>query len=139
MYVNALLEGNFSILIDEYLANEGEVLSQLDSEAGSNLTVAEDEALEGLEEGIKVEVSWLLIGLLFLIKTALFLELGKCGTSLLGFLLLSECALFSSGKTVVVVLAPIWEVTVALHVALRETEDLKGLQKELFLAEHIAD
>jgi hypothetical protein len=51
---------------------------------------------------------------------------------------LSECALFGGGTFVGGVLAPVGEVTVTLHVALGETENLKGLQQELLLGQSIA-
>ena len=75
----------------------------------------------------------LLVSLLLGLQTPVFLEFGQMRTLLLGLLFLSERALLGSRHAIVGVLAPVWEVTVTLHVVLGESEDLQGLNEELFL------
>jgi hypothetical protein len=75
----------------------------------------------------------LLVSLDLLVKTTLFLHTGQGGALLLGLGLLSECALLGGCQTIIGIFAPVGEVTITLHVALGQTEDLQGLQEELLL------
>jgi hypothetical protein len=137
--VNALLEGDLSILIDEDLLDVGQLFSEVNSKARADLTVAQDEPLEGLKEWRQVEVGRLLISFLLLVKPSLSLQFLKSGTSLLGLLLLCECAFLSGSQSVSGVLTPVGEVAIPLHVPLREAEDFEGLEQKVSLCQHVAN
>jgi hypothetical protein len=132
--VNAFLVALLTVLINKDALDGLQVVSQVHSEARAGLTVAGQEAAEGLQEGCQIEMSRLFIGLLLFVETALLLKFGNGCIDLLGLLLSGKSTFLGSGRTVIAVLAPIGEVAVSFgNVVLGETEYFQGLNEEVLL------
>ena len=103
------------------------------SNLGSSVSIRLHKLIEGLEERLQVKMSrslLLLISRVFYSLCCFMLH-----ESSIGFLLLDlrgKCSLSNLSKFIVlVVLTPIWEVTLSIHVSLGKSIDLKSRYQEI--------
>lgn len=125
-------------MVAEDLFDGLDVVSEFYSEFGSDFSIACEEAFEGFLERGEVEVSGSLLFLLVLVES-LLLQLGKSCTLLLVLLFTSQSFLLRQSHLVILLLlAPVREVTIALQILLGQSEYLERLNHELLLRLDVA-